>query len=256
MCPITYFPFFLTQTLTPTGAKLYPRKWTRDFDPWPRSADTHLTHRVRSAAPVLRKGRSRHSYAAFAHGYPNEREEDPPPDAEIQAHLPHPKAESLPQIAAIHPNGQRCGEFGQPGIRVSWAESHPPDGHHIHPAPRQILLPLHDPGRLHKAGPGLCDERIAGSGFCFGNGPAAGKAPWDLAEQGDRDPQRPGDPLHQFEVHPAGGEQRTAAVHDRWMDYYNNDRCQWDLAKLSPNEYYHYITTGEYPAGMLPLWVK
>ena len=41
---------------------------------------------------------------------------------------------------------------------------------------------------------------------------------------------------------------------DRWMDYYNNDRCQWDLAKLSPNEYYHYITTGEYPAGMLPLW--
>lgn len=123
-------------------------------------------------------------------------------------------------------------------------------------APRQILLPLHDPGRLHKAGPGLCDERIAGSGFCFGNGPAAGKAPWNLAEQGDRDPQRPGDPLHQFEVHPAGGEQRTAAVHDRWMDYYNNDRCQWDLAKLSPNEYYHYITTGEYPAGMLPLWVK
>ena len=142
----------------------------------------------------LRKGRSRHSYAAFAHGYPNEREEDPPPDAEIQAHLPHPKAESLPQIAAIHPNGQRRGEFGQPGIRVSWAESHPPDGHHIHPALRQILLPLHDPGRLHKAGPGLCDERIAGSGFCFGNGPAAGKAPWDLAEQGDRDPQRPGGP--------------------------------------------------------------
>ena len=43
---------------------------------------------------------------------------------------------------------------------------------------------------------------------------------------------------------------------DRWMDYYNNDRCQWDLAKLAPNEYYHYITTGEYPAGMLPLWVK
>ena len=33
--------------------KLYPRKWTRDFDPRPRSADTHLTHRFRSAAPVL-----------------------------------------------------------------------------------------------------------------------------------------------------------------------------------------------------------
>ena len=52
-CSITYLLFFLTQTLTPTGAKLYPRKWIRDFDPWPRSADTHLTHRVRSAAPVL-----------------------------------------------------------------------------------------------------------------------------------------------------------------------------------------------------------
>ena len=25
---------------------------------------------------------------------------------------------------------------------------------------------------------------------------------------------------------------------DRWMEYYNRDRCQWDLAKLSPNEYY------------------
>ena len=45
--------FFKTHTLTHTGNKLYQRKWTRDFDPWPRSADTHLTHRVRSAAPVL-----------------------------------------------------------------------------------------------------------------------------------------------------------------------------------------------------------
>ena len=43
---------------------------------------------------------------------------------------------------------------------------------------------------------------------------------------------------------------------DRWMDYYNKDRCQWDLAKLSPNEFYDYITTGEYPTGMLPQWVK
>jgi len=38
---------------------------------------------------------------------------------------------------------------------------------------------------------------------------------------------------------------------DCWMDYYNNDRHQWDLAKLSPNEYYNYITTGEYPADIL-----
>ena len=48
----------------------------------------------------------------------------------------------------------------------------------------------------------------------------------------------------------------TKASIDRWMDYYNNDRCQWDLAKLSPNEFYSYITTGEYPNGMLPQWVK
>ena len=34
---------------------------------------------------------------------------------------------------------------------------------------------------------------------------------------------------------------------DDWMDYYNNDRYQWDLAKLSPSEYYKYVTTGEYP---------
>lgn len=34
---------------------------------------------------------------------------------------------------------------------------------------------------------------------------------------------------------------------DDWMDYYNNERYQWNLAKLSPNEYFNYLTTGEYP---------
>ena len=34
---------------------------------------------------------------------------------------------------------------------------------------------------------------------------------------------------------------------DDYMCYYNNDRYQWDLAKLSPNEYYTFITTGVYP---------
>lgn len=34
---------------------------------------------------------------------------------------------------------------------------------------------------------------------------------------------------------------------DDWMNYYNNERYQWNLAKLSPNEYYEYITTGNYP---------
>ena len=35
----------LTHTVTHKRNKLYPRKWTRDFAPWSRSADTHLTHR-------------------------------------------------------------------------------------------------------------------------------------------------------------------------------------------------------------------
>jgi len=34
---------------------------------------------------------------------------------------------------------------------------------------------------------------------------------------------------------------------DDWMDYYNNERYQWSLAKLSPCEYYRYVTTGFYP---------
>lgn len=34
---------------------------------------------------------------------------------------------------------------------------------------------------------------------------------------------------------------------DDWMDYYNQDRYQWDLLKLSPKEYYQYLLTGIYP---------
>lgn len=41
--------------------------------------------------------------------------------------------------------------------------------------------------------------------------------------------------------------QQVKDIIDDWMDYYNNDRYQWQLAKLSPNEYYNYITTGTYP---------
>lgn len=37
------------------------------------------------------------------------------------------------------------------------------------------------------------------------------------------------------------------AVIDDWIEYYNNERYQWQLAKLSPNEYYTYIITGIYP---------
>lgn len=32
-----------------------------------------------------------------------------------------------------------------------------------------------------------------------------------------------------------------------WVDYYNNERYQWSLAKLAPAEYYRFVTTGEYP---------
>lgn len=41
--------------------------------------------------------------------------------------------------------------------------------------------------------------------------------------------------------------EEVAVVIDDWMDYYNNDRYHWGLAKLSPNEYYQYIITGIYP---------
>ncbi len=32
-----------------------------------------------------------------------------------------------------------------------------------------------------------------------------------------------------------------------WTDYYNNDRYQWDLARLAPREYHKYLITEEYP---------
>lgn len=41
--------------------------------------------------------------------------------------------------------------------------------------------------------------------------------------------------------------EHVCAIIDEWMDYYNNERYQWDLARLSPNEFYEYIRTGIYP---------
>ena len=41
-------------------------------------------------------------------------------------------------------------------------------------------------------------------------------------------------------------EEIKAVISD-WTDYYNNERYQWDLAKLAPTEYYEYLTTGVYP---------
>ena len=37
------------------------------------------------------------------------------------------------------------------------------------------------------------------------------------------------------------------AVIDDYMNYYNNRRYQWELAKLAPNEFYQFYTTGVYP---------
>lgn len=37
------------------------------------------------------------------------------------------------------------------------------------------------------------------------------------------------------------------AIVDDYMDYYNSRRYQWELAKLAPNEFYQFYTTGVYP---------
>lgn len=41
-------------------------------------------------------------------------------------------------------------------------------------------------------------------------------------------------------------ENVNADIND-WIDYYNNDRGQWNLHKLAPNEFFNYITTGINP---------
>ena len=41
--------------------------------------------------------------------------------------------------------------------------------------------------------------------------------------------------------------EEVCALVDDWIDYYNNERYQWDLCKLAPREYYEFITTGKYP---------
>jgi len=40
-------------------------------------------------------------------------------------------------------------------------------------------------------------------------------------------------------------------LHD-WIDYYNKDRYQWLLAKLSPDEFYEYSKAGVYPLAIPP----
>ena len=40
---------------------------------------------------------------------------------------------------------------------------------------------------------------------------------------------------------------------DDYIEYYNNDRPQWDLAYLTPSEYYNYSITGQYPINLKEL---
>ena len=46
--------------------------------------------------------------------------------------------------------------------------------------------------------------------------------------------------------------EEICAVVENWIDYYNNERYQWDLARLSPNEFYDYVTTNYYPLSIAP----
>lgn len=41
-------------------------------------------------------------------------------------------------------------------------------------------------------------------------------------------------------------EEVCESIHD-WIDYYNNDRGQWGLNKLTPKEFYNYTITGIHP---------
>lgn len=51
----------------------------------------------------------------------------------------------------------------------------------------------------------------------------------------------------EIRIMPANSHEDIQRKIDDWVDYYNNDRYQWSLAKLAPREFYLYITTGEYP---------
>ena len=40
---------------------------------------------------------------------------------------------------------------------------------------------------------------------------------------------------------------QVSYIVDNYMNYYNKEKYQWELAKLSPDEFYEFCTTGEYP---------
>jgi len=48
-------------------------------------------------------------------------------------------------------------------------------------------------------------------------------------------------------IDPKDTHDDISAKIDDWIDFYNNERYQWRLAKLSPSEFYRYTITGIYP---------
>jgi transposase InsO family protein len=53
----------------------------------------------------------------------------------------------------------------------------------------------------------------------------------------------------EIHLNPSDSHQDILRKVNDWIDYYNNDRYQWGLAKLSPNEFYQWLSTGIYPLG-------
>ena len=51
----------------------------------------------------------------------------------------------------------------------------------------------------------------------------------------------------EVDIDQAANFSELCVVIDDYMDYYNNDRPQWELAKLTPSDYYKYCMTGDYP---------
>ena len=66
---------------------------------------------------------------------------------------------------------------------------------------------------------------------------------WDNAPQGSFF----GHMKDEIHLNKCGTFMALSAEIDEYMDYYNNDRYQWELAKLSPNQYAVYLKTGIYP---------
>lgn len=51
----------------------------------------------------------------------------------------------------------------------------------------------------------------------------------------------------EIRVSVADSHQKIQEAVLNWIDYYNNERYQWSLAKLAPAEYFRFLTIGEYP---------